>query len=128
MWSDGAAPGGNAVPGSEAKIKLAGEKSTWPGKKEVYRIGCFDEDVVQLESEPKPKDGTRLLRPVMVGGELLPGSRPPLSEIWELARHNMARLPDKYKAMRNPTPYPVRFSQALQELRRRATERHRRAD
>ncbi|MEW6047121.1 MAG: nicotinate phosphoribosyltransferase, partial [Bacillota bacterium] len=111
-----------------AKIKLAGEKSTWPGRKEVYRIGHFEEDLVQLESEPKPQNGTRLLRPVIAGGELLPGSKPPLSEIWELARHNMARLPDKYKAVRNPAPYPVRFSQGLQELRRSAMERYRRAE
>ena len=37
-----------------ARIKLAGEKSTWPGRKLVYRIGEFEEDVIQLDDEPAP--------------------------------------------------------------------------
>ncbi len=112
--------------GKEARIKLAGAKTTWPGRKEVYRIGSYGGDVIQLESEPVPEGGTRLLRPVMVGGELMPGSQPPISEIWELAQHSMARLPDQYKALDSTEPYPVRFSQALQDLRRSASEHFRR--
>ncbi|MDB5074080.1 MAG: nicotinate phosphoribosyltransferase [Chloroflexi bacterium] len=107
--------------GGEGKIKLAGEKTTWPGRKEVYRIGAFTEDVIQLESEPPPADGTRLLRPVMRGGMPLPGSEPPISEIWELAQQNISRLPEKYKAIRNPDTYPVHFSPGLQELRQRTS-------
>lgn len=110
----------------EAKIKIAGPKSTWPGLKDVYRIGVFEEDVIQLESEPRPENGTRLLRPVMAGGELLPGSEPPLSEILELAQYNLARLPEKYKALETPEPYPVRFSRRLQELRAAASDQYRR--
>ncbi len=111
-------------PMGDAKIKLAGEKTTWPGRKEVYRIGAFEEDVIQLETEPRPLNGTRLLRPVMFGDELLPGSQPPLSEIWELASVNLARLPDKYKTITGAEPYPVRFSEGLQHLRRRASEHY----
>jgi nicotinate phosphoribosyltransferase len=55
----------------------------------------------------------------MRGGDLLPGSEPPISEIWELAQQHLARLPDRYKALADAAPYPVRFSQALQELRQR---------
>ncbi|HEY8476292.1 MAG TPA: nicotinate phosphoribosyltransferase, partial [Chloroflexota bacterium] len=80
------------------KIKVAGEKSTWPGRKEVYRIGQFERDVIQLEAEPRPPGGARLLRPVIVGGELVPGALPPLSEIWELAQQNLQALPERYKA------------------------------
>lgn len=112
--------GGNSE--GTAKIKLAGEKTTWPGKKEVYRIGSFEEDLIQLESEPRPANGTRLLRPVLVGDELLPGSQPPLSEIWELANSNLARLPEKYKALTGAECYRVRFSQGLQQLRARASD------
>lgn len=101
------------------KMKVAGEKSTWPGKKEVYRIGTFEEDLVQLADEPKPRNGTRLLKPVIVDGELVPGALPPLSEIWELARKNMRDLPEEYKELRPKRPYPVRFSKALTGLRDR---------
>ncbi len=100
-------------------MKVAGEKSTWPGKKEVYRIGTFEEDVVQLADEPKPQGATRLLKPVIVDGELVPGALPPLSEIWELARNNMRDLPEEYKELRPKRLYPVRFSKALTELRDR---------
>jgi nicotinate phosphoribosyltransferase len=102
------------------RIKLAGEKSTWPGRKEVYRIGQFERDVIQLASEPRPDGGTRLLRPVMRDGEVLAGSTPPLSEVWELAQQNLRALPAPWAALRPEAPYPVVFSDALQALRREA--------
>jgi nicotinate phosphoribosyltransferase len=66
-------------PGDRPKVKVAGKKSTWPGKKEVYRINGFVRDIIQLESETKPKGGQRLLKPVIIAGQSLPGSSPPLS-------------------------------------------------
>src|SRR5918994_1174650 len=53
-----------------ARIKLAGEKSTWPGRKLVYRIGEFEEDVIQLDDEPAPDNGTSLLQPAIRDGEI----------------------------------------------------------
>src|SRR5579884_743670 len=47
------------------KMKLAGEKSTWPGKKEIYRHPQWQEDIIQLAHEPRPENYQRLLRPVM---------------------------------------------------------------
>ena len=35
-------------------IKIAGEKSTWPGKKQIVRVGAFERDVIQLDDEPVP--------------------------------------------------------------------------
>src|SRR5215208_3507554 len=55
--------------GDPARIKLAGEKSTWPGRKLVYRIGAYEEDVIQLEDEPAPGNGTPLLQPAIQNGE-----------------------------------------------------------
>src|SRR5437588_722912 len=52
--------------GPHPKVKVAGEKSTWPGIKEVYRVGDFEEDLVQLADEPKPKRSERLLKPVVL--------------------------------------------------------------
>jgi nicotinate phosphoribosyltransferase len=104
------------------RIKLAGEKSTWPGRKEVYRLGRYEGDLIQLASEPPPPGGARLLKPVVRGGEVLAGSTPPLSEIWELAQQNLAALPEPWKALRPAQRYPVRFSDELQALRREAAE------
>jgi nicotinate phosphoribosyltransferase len=103
------------------KLKLAGSKTTWPGRKEVYRHPAWEEDIIQLEGEPAPAGYTRLLRPVMRAGRLVPGSLPPLSEVWELAQVNLARLPEQYRALIAKEPYPVRFSAGLQRLRDEAT-------
>jgi nicotinate phosphoribosyltransferase len=102
-------------------IKTAGSKSTWPGKKEIYRHPRWEEDVIQLAQEPHPEHYHRLLRPVMRNGEIVPGSLPPLSEIRELAQSNLQMLPLPYRALEPEHPYPVRFSEGLQALRQQAT-------
>jgi len=99
------------------KMKIAGAKSTWPGRKEVYRHPEWEEDIIQLAHEPAPPGYTRLLRPVMRHGRIIPGSLPPLSEVWELAQANLKALPEKYRALTTAEVYPVRFSAALQALR-----------
>lgn len=102
----------------QPKIKVAGEKSTWPGRKEVYRVGAYERDVIQLESEPRPAGRVeRLLKPVVQGGRVVPGSLPPLNEIWELAQHNLRDLPEEYRALRPTRAYPVEFSPGLRALR-----------
>ena len=56
----------------------------------------------------------------MLNGEVVPGSLPPLSEIWEFAQSNLRRLPDDYRQIGSPKPYSVRFSQAICDLREQA--------
>src|SRR6266700_1364929 len=107
---------GNEYP----KVKTAGAKSTWPGKKEIYRHPHWEEDVIQLSHEPRPDNYQRLLRPVMRNGEMIPGSLPPLSEIRELAQQNLRALPVQYRALSVEQPYPVHFSEGLQALRKQA--------
>jgi nicotinate phosphoribosyltransferase len=109
---------GNGQP----KLKLAGDKSTWPGRKEVYRHPSWEEDVIQLETEPAPAGHTRLLRPVMRQGNVVPGSLPPLGEIWELAQANLRALPEQWRALKVDEAYPVRFSEAMQTLRAEAIQ------
>lgn len=104
------------------KVKIAGSKSTWPGKKELYRHPQWEEDVIQLAHEPRPENYQRLLRPVMRNGEMIPGSLPPLSEIRELAQQNLEQLPTHYRAFSVEEPYPVRFSEGLQALRTQAAQ------
>jgi nicotinate phosphoribosyltransferase len=104
------------------KVKIAGSKSTWPGKKEIYRHPQWEEDVIQLAHEPRPENYQRLLRPVMRNGEMIPGSLPPLSEIRELAQQNLEMLPTRYREFSVEQPYPVRFSDGLQALRMQAAQ------
>jgi len=104
------------------KVKIAGSKSTWPGKKEIYRHPQWEEDVIQLAHEPRPEKYQRLLRPVMRNGEMIPGSLPPLSEIRELAQQNLEMLPTRYREFSVEQPYPVRFSEGLQALRTQAAQ------
>ena len=104
------------------KVKIAGEKSTWPGKKEVYRHPQWQEDILQLAHEARPYNYQRLLRPVMRNGEMIPGSLPPLSEIRELAQQNLQQLPANYRALSVETPYPVRFSEGLLSLKKQAVQ------
>ncbi len=104
------------------KVKIAGPKSTWPGKKEIYRHPEWKEDIIQLAQEPRPDSYHRLLRPVMRNGEMIPGSMPPLSEIRELAQQNLRELPAKYRALTVEEPYPVHFSEGLQAQRKQAAQ------
>lgn len=107
------------------KIKVAGDKTTLPGAKEVYRRGVFAEDVIQLATEPPPPgDCERLLKPVMRSGRIVSGSLPPLSEIWEQAQRNLERLPAEYRRLTEPERYPVRYSEALLGLRDRVLAEH----
>ena len=114
--------------GEHPKIKVAGDKSTWPGKKEVYRKGTFEEDVIQLAYEPKPAASERLLKPVAIDGEVVPGSLPPLSEIWEFAQSNLRKLPEEYHQLISAKPYPVRLSKRLQTLRQKSITEHEEAE
>jgi nicotinate phosphoribosyltransferase len=106
--------------GGRPKLKVAGEKSTWPGIKEVYRLGNFASDVIQLAAEPRPPDSERLLKPVVLDGEIVPGSLPPLSEIWEFSQSNLRRLPQMYRQVIAPPSYPVHFSEGVCQMRDRA--------
>jgi nicotinate phosphoribosyltransferase len=115
VWSDGGA--------LAARVKVAGEKSTWPGRKQVYRLGRYEQDLIALESEPPPPDATALLRAVVEDGAILPGSTPPLPEIVATARANLQALPPIYHDLITARRYPVRFSDALESLRRDAVAR-----
>src|SRR5947209_7028936 len=109
---------GNEFP----KVKTAGIKSTWPDKKEIYRHPHWEEDIIQLEHEPRPDKYQRLLRPVMRNGKIIPGSLPPLTEIRELAQQNLQAIPIQYRALIVEKPYPVRYSESLQALLKQAVE------
>src|SRR5215213_7630049 len=105
--------------GDPARIKLAGEKSTWPGRKLVYRIGAYQEDVIQLNDEPAPAGGNPLLHAAARDGEIV-AELPSVQEIQRRARTNVQSLPERYRAFHDPTPYPVQRSPGILALRERA--------
>ncbi|HEX5499137.1 MAG TPA: nicotinate phosphoribosyltransferase, partial [Thermomicrobiales bacterium] len=107
-----------------ARIKLAGGKSTWPGVKQVYRIGDFVEDRIQLVDEPAPPDGTPLLRPAMRDGQSVVAPLP-LADIRDRALASLAALPARYRALIQPAPYRIDRSQRLVEMREHAGHRRR---
>jgi nicotinate phosphoribosyltransferase len=106
-------------------VKLSADKGTLPGRKDVYRLGRYDHDVIQLAEEPRPDGGLRLLRPVIRSGETVAGSTPPLTEIWEFAQANLRDLPEPWRVLRPDSPYPVRHSSALENLHDRVVHERR---
>jgi nicotinate phosphoribosyltransferase len=122
VWYD--SDGDDSTNSHEAPIKVAGPKSTWPGKKQVSRIGEFREDVIHLDGETPLPDGRSLLQPVLRGGEIVPGVLPSLGEIRERAAASLAALPDQFKSIEDPAEYPVGNSDRLQAMRQHAIEQH----
>lgn len=106
-----------------ARIKLAGGKTTWPGRKVVYRCGEFAEDLIQLDSEPEPAGGRPLLEPAIRAGAVI-ADVPSVHDLQTRAVANVRSLPERYRALRDPAPYPVRRSQGLLELRERVSQQH----
>jgi nicotinate phosphoribosyltransferase len=104
-----------------ARIKLAGEKSTWPGRKLVYRVGEYEEDVIQLEDEPASPNSLPLLHPAIHDGAIV-ADLPSVSEIQRRAVASVRSLPERYRALQDPVPYPVRRSPDTLALRERASK------
>ena len=100
-----------------ARRKRSEGKASWPGRKQVYRRldadGRFDGDLLTLESDPT--DGQALILPVMRRGERV-GSAESLSTIRERLASQLRCLPDGVKRLRDPAPYEVRVSAAVEAL------------
>jgi nicotinate phosphoribosyltransferase len=99
--------------GRHAAIKQAGAKSTWPGRKQVWRVGDFDHDLIALDDEAPPPGAHPLLEPVSPQDDAAP-----LDEARERAREQLDALPDAVRRNVSPDVYRVEHSTALGELRR----------
>jgi nicotinate phosphoribosyltransferase len=115
-WYEGAAVPENDGRPAPARIKLAGDKSTWPGIKRAWRIGAFERDMIQLEVEGGPPNGRSLALPWIENGELV-GPEPSLKEIRARADRSIAGLPPALRALTTDATYPVDPSDALVRLR-----------
>ena len=99
-----------------SRIKLAGGKSTWPGRKQVYRIGEVERDIIQVDTEAAPEGGRPLLQPIVERGTRVF----PEESVQEIRERAMASLGSLPQALRELTPdeqYPVQMSDGLLSLR-----------
>ncbi|MFQ5664078.1 MAG: nicotinate phosphoribosyltransferase [Terriglobia bacterium] len=100
------------------RAKLSEDKVTYPGCKQVFRFldpqGFYHHDVIARADE-QYADPEALLKCVARGGRRT-ASSPPLPDIQQRARKNLARLPARYRQLRHAPPYPVRPSPALENL------------
>jgi len=100
------------------KIKLAPDKLTLPGRKQVYRFterGRAVYDVLALADEPAP-GGRPVLEPMLANGRRV-GPREPLAAARARRAAAVDALPDHLRSLQAPRPaYPVRRSDGLAEL------------
>lgn len=99
-----------------ARIKLAGDKSTWPGRKTAWRIGAYKRDVIQLEDDDPPAGGRQLGAPWIERGRLV-AQEPTLHEIRDRAARSLASLPAQLRELTPSGPYRVDVSDRLAALR-----------
>ena len=92
-------------------------KSTWPGRKQVYRsydaAGKISGDVMALETETQ--NGKPLMIPFMRGGKRVK----PASSLNELRAHavkEMATLPEGFQKLEPVPPFQVKIGAGLQQL------------
>jgi nicotinate phosphoribosyltransferase len=104
-------------------LKLSPGKTSWPGKKQVFRLrdseGKFVRDVIGLREENLA--GERLLKEVLSDGKML-HRYPSLMESRTLFAEEFAAIPEEVKRIRDPSPYPVSFSRGVEALRQQATD------
>jgi nicotinate phosphoribosyltransferase len=97
--------------GRSARVfKKSPGKSTYPGRKQVWRVmrdGMAVEDVLALEDAEPPPGAQPLLHEVMKNGVRL--SRPSLMEIRERCRQQVATLPREVTQLVDGKKYPVRI-------------------
>jgi nicotinate phosphoribosyltransferase len=100
-----------------ARIKLAGSKSTLPGKKQAWRLETFDHDLLCRDDEqPLPEDARPLLQPVLRNGRYV-SDVPDLAASRARAADSLAVMPDSVRALKPVAAYRVVVSDGLERLR-----------
>lgn len=99
-----------------AKIKLAQDKITYPGRKQVYRVldekGNYLNDVLALADENM--QGNALLEKVVENGKRIKPRRT-LNETRQYCLDEVAKLPETARAL-YAKPYEMKISEKLTEL------------
>ncbi|HEX7070191.1 MAG TPA: nicotinate phosphoribosyltransferase, partial [Rhodothermales bacterium] len=98
------------------RMKLSTDKSTYPGRKQVYRYhesGKAVRDV--LAGADESLDGEPLLVQVMRNGKRTAAGRATMEDARSRARESLERLPDYLHALEESEPYPVEISERLRK-------------
>ena len=103
----------------QARRKKSQGKTTWPGRKQVYRqranSGRFSGDLVTLENDER-SDGEALIVPVMRKGQRIKPVET-LERIRKRSNDQLACIPRHLIALDDSAkPYPVEMSQRLKDL------------
>lgn len=101
-----------------ATMKQASNKSTYPGRKQIYRQvvgGKVIKDRLALASESPLENEQPLLQLVMKQGQRV-HSAELLEEIQKRTANSVASLATSTRQLNNPTPLPIEISDALQQL------------
>lgn len=94
--------------------KFSDEKSTLPGAKQIYRYA--DHDVVALASECNSDfHGEPLIRPILIGGELVEPA-PSSAAIRTHAQSHIAAIPKRLHDLEPTDPYLVEISPRLIQM------------
>src|SRR5262249_45822448 len=111
---------GLAVP----TVKLSSGKRTYPGRKQVWRIGpgVAEPEVIGLEAESMREGRPRLSCVLRQGKRLRAAS--PVMEMAFRARARLAELPPGIASLDGTDKYPVAISGALDRLARDAVHAH----
>ncbi len=100
-----------------ARRKRSAGKSTWPGRKQIYRSygedGQMVGDVVSLETDPQ--SGDPLLQLVMKDGIRI-GTAPSIHAMRERAGLDLERLPAVQRRLHRGRAYPVSISDSVRDL------------
>ncbi|MEX1055072.1 MAG: nicotinate phosphoribosyltransferase [Rhodothermales bacterium] len=100
------------------RMKLSTEKSTLPGRKQIYRsyqAGIATHDVISTADERL--EGRPLLETVMESGTRMETSRFSLDEIRDYSREELSVLPSRLLSLvPDDRPYEVRLSEGLKQL------------
>jgi nicotinate phosphoribosyltransferase len=101
------------------RAKFSAEKASWPGAKQIYRFtdndGNYSHDVLALANEAPPAGGLALSVDIIKDGKLTQ----PLSTIEEARQRclsSLPKLPAATRALKEPTPFTVKRSAALEAL------------
>jgi hypothetical protein len=84
-----------------------------PGRKAVWRVGNFEKDIIGIDDESQL--GESMLAPLMRSGNRL-NHAVSLASIRARAQSSLASLPEPWRQLAAPTPYPVEITDALSAL------------